>query len=459
MSAIGRHATLAQHYLRWLLSLFLALALLIFAAVLGFVMLPLAERSADDLAGLMVLSAQTWAELPPDTRPAFEAELLRQHQLALLPGMSMPPDNRLVHGFYVHYLEQSLQQRSGLPAYLARAVGPDRGDWLWTTVMAGGQAIGVGFSEERVNTRPLWGLAVVLLAGTGLASVAALWLARRIAQPVARLEKAAAELATGASPALLPQTGPRELAELAGHFNQMALQVRDLLDARTTLLAGLSHDLRTPLARMRLALELLTLKPSPALIGRLEHDIEEMNALIGQLLDLAKGLEREERRTFELAPWLAERAAQHADAARAAGAVISVRGPSGLQVHAAAGLMGRVVDNLLGNALRYAPGPIELLAQAVDATPASRVRLSVLDRGPGIPSDQMDTVWRPFQRVEGSRSPQTGGYGLGLAIVKQLATSQAWTVGLAARSGGGLDAWVELPAKALSVQPEAGIAS
>jgi two-component system osmolarity sensor histidine kinase EnvZ len=63
----------------------------------------------------------------------------------------------------------------------------------------------------------------------------------------------------------------------------------------------------------------------------------------------------------------------------------------------------------------------------------------------------MDTVWRPFQRVEGSRSPQTGGYGLGLAIVRQLATSQAWTVGLTARSGGGLDAWVELPAHAQPV--------
>jgi len=306
-----------------------------------------------------------------------------------------------------------------------------------------------------VNTRPLWGLAVVLLGGTALASLAALWLSRRIAQPVAQLEQAAAELATGASPALLPQTGPRELADLAGHFNQMAQQVRELLDARTTLLAGVSHDLRTPLARMRLALELLTLRPDPALIARLEHDVDEMNRLIGQLLDLAKGLEHEDRVTFELEPWLLERASLHADAVRAAGAAITVNCPAGLQVHAAAGSLGRVVDNLLGNALRYAPGPIELLAQAVDATPAGRIRLSVLDRGLGIPADQMDTVWRPFQRVEGSRSRQTGGYGLGMAIVKQLASSQAWTVGLTARRGGGLDAWVELPANAPPAQPEA----
>ncbi len=445
MSAAGRRASLAQHYLRWLVSLFLALALLIFAATMGFVMLPLAERSADDLAGLMLLSAQTWAELPPDTRAAFELELLRKHQLALLPDMAVPPDSSLVHGFYVHFLEQSLQQRSGVPTYLAKATGPEPGDWLWTRVVAGGQGIGVGFSVDRVNTRPLWGLAVVLLGGMGLASLAAMWLARHIAQPVARLEQAAAELATGASPAMLSQTGPRELADLAGHFNQMVLQVRELLDARTTLLAGISHDLRTPLARMRLALELLTLRPDPALIARLETDVDEMNGLIGQLLGLAKGMEHEDRRTFELEPWLLERAGLHAEAARAAGAAIAVNCPAALQVHAAAGLLGRVLDNLVVNALRYAPGPVELSAQTAGAASAGSIRLSVLDRGPGIPADQLDAVWRPFQRVEDSRSPQTGGYGLGLAIVRQLARSQGWTVGLVARSGGGLIAWIELP--------------
>ncbi|MBK6854818.1 MAG: HAMP domain-containing histidine kinase [Burkholderiales bacterium] len=456
MFRAGRPATLARHYLRWLSALFVGWTVSIFAAVLGFVMLPLAERSADDLAGLMVLSAQTWVELPPDTRPAFEAELLRKHQLVLSPGRPMPRDVDLVHGFYVYFLEQSLQQRAGLPAYLAWAPGPEPGRWLWTTVKAGGQDMGVGFSDERLNTRPLWGLAVVLLVGTAQAGLAAWWLARRISQPVARLEQAAADLASGARPALLPITGPRELAELSGHFNQMVLQVRELLDARTTLLAGISHDLRTPLARMRLALELLTVDPRPDLITRLERDVDEMNSLIGQLLDLARGLEHEPARTLELEPWLLERAARHAEVARTAGAVITVTCPADLQVSGAAGLLGRVVDNLLGNALRYAPGPIELVAQMEPTAAARHVRLSVFDRGPGIAADQMDTVWRPFQRVEGSRSPRTGGYGLGLAIVKQLATSQGWAVGMAARDGGGLVSWVELPALELADEPLSG---
>ena len=191
----------------------------------------------------------------------------------------------------------------------------------------GGRPIGVGFAYARMQTHPFQALAVALLAGTLGVSLAAWWLARRIAGPVAALESAAAQLATGASPALLPETGPRELAHLAGHFNRMVLQLRELLDARTTLLAGVSHDLRTPLARMRLALEMLTLKPDPALLARLESDIGEMNGLIGQLLDLARGVGGEPAQRIELEPWLQERARLHADAAARAGASVTVSSP------------------------------------------------------------------------------------------------------------------------------------
>ena len=129
-AATCRPASLAQVYLRWLVSLCLALTLVSLAAVLGFVMLPMAERSADDLAGLMVLSAQTWAELPPDTRPAFEAELLREHQIALRTDMPALPEAALVHGFYVGFVERALQRRSGAPAGLTLAAGPEGQDWL-----------------------------------------------------------------------------------------------------------------------------------------------------------------------------------------------------------------------------------------------------------------------------------------------------------------------------------------
>lgn len=446
MARARRPVSLAQQYLRWFTALFLALELVTVLSALVFVLLPLAERAADDLAGLMVLSAQTWAELPPETRPVFEDELAGKHGLILRPGMPAPADTGLRHGFFLRFLEQALERRHGAPVFFSETTAADDEAWLWTSVAAGGQPIGVGFQLSRMNTQPFRALAVVLLAGALGVGLAAWWLARRIAGPVAALEQAAAQLAAGDNPALLAQTGPRELARLAGHFNHMALQVRELIDARTTLFAGISHDLRTPLARMRLALEMLTVRPDPALLSRLEHDIEEMNALIGQLLDLARGGGGAMAEDLDLAGWLAARARLHQPAADAAGARLAVHCAPGLRVHAAPAALGRIVDNLLGNALRYAPGPIELVAEPLAGTASGRVRLSVRDRGPGIPADQMTSVWRPFHRVEGSRSPQTGGYGLGLAIVRQLAQAHGWAVELVAREGGGLQAQLDLPA-------------
>ena len=437
--------TLAQHHLRWMAALSAAVASVILVAMLALVLLPLSQRSADDLASLMLLSAQTWVELPPPTRPDFEAELIKTHRLAIRPDWPDRAGQPAVHGIYVGFVEQALQQRTGRRAHLVALPGPAGEAWLWTQVPTGAQPMGVGFSRERMNTHPLWALALVVVLGAGLAAGAATWLARRIAQPVARLEQAAAALAAGTRPDPLPLTGPRELADLAGHFNQMASQLRELLDARTTLLAGVSHDLRTPLARMRVALELMRLKPSPSLLDRLDQDAEAMNTLIAQLLELARGLGTLPRTTIDLPAWLAERAEAHADALRDAQSSLSLRVPAGVQCQAAAGTLARVLDNLLGNALRYAPGAIELHAEQLDPPSGRVVRISVLDRGPGIPAEQMASVWRPFERVEASRSPQTGGYGLGLAIVRQLALGQGWRVGLDPRPGGGLQAWVELP--------------
>lgn len=447
---------LARHYRRWLIGLAAALGSVTVLAALLFVLWPMARRSADDLAGLMVLSAQTWSELPPDTRPAFEQELRLRHRLALRSDGHVPAQDALRHGFYIAFLEDSLQQRTGAAARLYQAAAPSAGEpaWIWTAVPAGGRLIGVGFDPRRLDTHPLFALAAIAVVGGALAVALAAALASRIARPVAQLERAAAAVATGQGPERLPESGPAELARLAGHFNHMAQQVRELLEARTTLLAGASHDLRTPLARMRLALEMLRTRPQDhRLIDRLEQDIATMDGLIGQMLDLARGLAAETPSEIDLAPWLQARAQAHEAAARAAGARLSVQVAAGLRGVVAAGALERVVDNLLGNALRYAPGPIELSAQVLppdDPTAPVRLRLCVSDRGPGIAAADLASVWRPFHRLEPSRSPQTGGWGLGLAVVRQLAQIHGWQTWLQPREGGGLQACVELPATVAS---------
>jgi two-component system osmolarity sensor histidine kinase EnvZ len=189
---------------------------------------------------------------------------------------------------------------------------------------------------------------------------------------------------------------------------------------------------------MRLALELLTHRRDPALIQRLEQDVEEMNRLVGDMLDLARGLGREAPASMAIRPLLEELAAR----ARETGVQATVSSTDCV-ASAPPHALRRVLGNLLANAQRYGGGqPVELHAQLEQ----SGVRIGVLDRGPGIPPEQLDAVFRPFHRVEPSRNPGTGGAGLGLAIVRQLAQANGWTVTLENRPSGGLAAWVVVQA-------------
>ena len=427
-------SSLAQQNTRLLALAFVLLELVVMGLFTVWVLLPLARRSADDLAGLMVLSAQTWAELPPQTRPAFELELLNNHALALradAPGAA----RNAWQAPYFHLLEDALARRTGRTRPLT-SEQLETGTWYWASVPAGSGQLRVGVAASRIDSQPVTAFFVAILAGLAGAAGVSVWLARRLTRPLAQLEAASALIGQGGMPLLLPETGPLEMVNLSRRFNAMAQQVRDLLGTRTTLLAGVSHDLRTPLARMRLALEMLKDNPDPGLIERMERDIEQMNRLIGQVLELARGLAHEAPVTTDLPAFLQQLAADFSTPAQA----ITVRCPPA-QLDVAPGALHRALGNLLQNALRYAPGqPVELVGRIE----SHQVSLGVLDRGPGIAAEHLEAVFEPFHRLEASRSPATGGAGLGLAIVRELARANGWRVRLQARPGGGLQAWVDI---------------
>jgi two-component system osmolarity sensor histidine kinase EnvZ len=424
--------SLARQYALLLAAFFVAFELLMAAAVVSLLMVPMARRAAGDLAGLMVLSAQTWSELPPETRPAFERELAGTHLLALRADLPAREQNPL-HGPYLYFLEEALAEKTGGRRHL---VAEDIGGrtWYWVSLPSGEGRISVGLPHDRIGTQPMNAMLVSLAGALVMALVAAAWLARRAVGPLARLEQAAARVGRGEVPELLPETGPHELAALARRFNAMARQVRDLLAARTTLLAGVSHDLRTPLARIRVALALLEKHPTPKLFARIEADIEEMDHLIGNVLDLARGLASEAPVEVGLRDLLLGLAGGDGR--------VTVSSPA-LSLQAPPLALRRAIGNLLDNARRYGgTGPIDLVAEAWP----NELRIGVLDRGPGIPADQMAAVFEPFHRVDPARSPAIGGAGLGLAIVRQLAAANRWRVELKSRAGGGLEAWLALPA-------------
>lgn len=401
-------------------------------AVWKTVVAPLAERSADDLAARMVLAAQTWVELPPETRRDYEIELFLQHNLEL-GKVDRPLAAVLPTGYFGDRVAQALSRRTGQAIRLKQ--GPDPA-WAWAEVRLAGNLLRVGYLRDGYELDAPWEAGAVFVAGALLTLAAALVLARRTARRLRMLARSAAEVGQGRLPERLPETGAVELRDLTAAFNRMADEVQALLENRTVLLSGISHDLRTPITRMQLALAMLE-DAEPALVGRMEGDLREMSRLISQMLDFARSLKGENETELDLAQALAEMAAScsHPERVRLAPA------PSCRRRLSQAAL-NRVVGNLLENALRYGEGkPIDL---ELAAGPAE-TRIRVLDRGPGIPAAERDKVFQPFYRLENSRSRDTGGSGLGLAIVRQLADAQGWRVELAERTGGGLAAEVVLP--------------
>lgn len=414
--------------------------LIVLAVVVYYVMLPMARRSADDLAALMVLSAQTWVELPPETRRDFERELAKGHNLWLFHATTPLPRHDRLFLPYVMLLEDALGARTGQTIQIK--VTEWEQPWFWVEFNMGGQFIRIGFPRDRIGVSPPLALLLVLVATVALTLIAAVIMVRRVARPLDRLAEAAVRIGQGETPEILPEAGAEELVSLTRTFNHMAQQVQELLANRTTLLAGISHDLRTPIARMRLAVEMLSRDADPKLAARMERDLEEMNRLIGQFLELSRGLNKEMPRETDISQLLDELAS----AARNGGATVE-RLPEKPCVRSVGSVaLRRILSNLVENATRYGEGkPITL---GCECTTGEAALIRVLDRGPGIPPDQMGSVFRPFFRLESSRSSTTGGSGLGLAIARQLAEANGWQIALLPREGGGMEARLSIPAQA-----------
>ena len=188
---------------------------------------------------------------------------------------------------------------------------------------------------------------------------------------------------------------------------------------------------------MRLAVELLPEDADPKLVARLSRNLEEMDALLADALQFAKGLAGAERRRVVLRDELEDLIEQLGhDRVR-----LEWRAPDDFEQTLDVAALRRVLANLVENAVRYAEPPITVTCKPR----GDRVRIKVMDRGPGIPEDMQGRIFQPFYRLESSRSVDTGGSGLGLAIVQQLCDAQGWKVAVHGREGGGAVFELELP--------------
>ena len=292
-----------------------------------------------------------------------------------------------------------------------------------------------------------------LVAGSVVSLLFAALLARYFARPIRNLNKAFKAVADGA---LETRVGPRmdrrdELADLGGQFDHMAERLQNLIRSQQRLLHDVSHELRSPLARLQAAVDLMRQQPErgPALLGRIERESERMDALIGELLTLAR-LDAGSQGSFDEPVAIDELLDRVVDdvgfeAEASGGKVVRLPGPV-VHVLGNDALLHRCIENIVRNAVQH--GPEQGVDVAVSTTMADQgctLVICVADNGPGVPEDALQSIFDPFFRCPQGRS--TSGYGLGLAIAQRIAAAHGGTVMASNRAGGGLMVCVQLPVR------------
>ena len=278
----------------------------------------------------------------------------------------------------------------------------------------------------------IWGLGALVAAMLG-----AYLIASRMGKPLRQVARAAKLVGSGQTPPPLDESGPQEIAVVAHAFNQMTGDLARTDADRALILAGVSHDLRTPLARLRLGVEMSGAPEDE--VTAMVSDIEEMDRIIGQFLDFGRGVPQEPPQVVDVSLLVREIAEPY----RLRGVDIRLDAPDAQMGSVRALSLRRAIANLIDNALRYAgeDKPLDIRV----GPHGGELCVEVADRGPGIPASEVDRMRHPFTRLEKARS-NTKGAGLGLAIVERVMRSHGGRLDLLPREGGGLRAILCLPA-------------
>jgi signal transduction histidine kinase len=257
--------------------------------------------------------------------------------------------------------------------------------------------------------------------------------ARSITRPLSDLARAADSVGRDSRPTQLKERGARELRDAARAFNTMQDRLHRYLDSRSRVLAAMSHDLKTPLTRLRLQIETLDNPPMQARIG---CELDEMEGMVREALALFRGIgDRESQAPIDIDALLAQVGREFAEM----GAEVTLAGHSLQPYVGKPQALKRCLTNLVANAIQFG-SHAELVVQD-----GSELIIRVRDRGPGIPTAELERVFEPFYRLESSRNRDSGGSGLGLAIARDIAQAHGGSLTLANLPAGGLEAALRLP--------------
>jgi two-component system, OmpR family, osmolarity sensor histidine kinase EnvZ len=277
-----------------------------------------------------------------------------------------------------------------------------------------------------------WGALIIMLSLAG-----AYFIALRINMPLKMLVLAADRIRRGEQALILPEDGTDEFREVSRTFNQMSESLNQLDAERTLLLAGISHDLRTPLARLRLSVEMLSDEQAGGLKEGMVQDISDMNGIIHQFLDFVRGVEGEPTQMVDLNGLLKSLFDRYTRAGRKL--VLNLAPTHLVPLRPLA--MQRLLSNLIDNAYAYGSKDGVTITTSIKA---ETIELSVLDTGPGIPPAQIARLLRPFERLDTARGNKSGS-GLGLAIADRIAKLHKGRLEINNRPTGGLEVKLILP--------------
>jgi two-component system osmolarity sensor histidine kinase EnvZ len=421
---------------------FLLIAALIIASVAAYFEIfstyerePRAQQVAQMVVSVVNLTRAALVSARSDLRRELLVDLSEREGIEIYPAepgerLTDPPDDRPV-------LQLAIAEiRRQLGADTRVAFARDGVEAFWVSFRIEDDEYWIMLPRERVERRlALQWLGWAMLTAA-LALAGAFLVVFRVRRPLAALTRAAADIGRGRIPAPLEESGPAEIQTVSRAVNQMTRDLARLEDDRALILAGVSHDLRTPLARLRLGLEMAG--ADPQLKSGMTADIDDIDRIIGQFLDFARAARGEPLAAVDLAALAREIAGRYREAGHAlADEIVAV--PE-LPLRPLA--VRRLISNLLDNAFRYGEKDVRL--RVVPQSGGAAVE--VLDRGPGIPAGEVERLKQPFTRIEteAARSGK-GGSGLGLAIVDRIARMHGGTFDLVPREGGGLIARAVFP--------------
>ncbi|TXI80361.1 MAG: HAMP domain-containing protein [Cupriavidus sp.] len=435
-TALGRTATRFFGSLFWrtfmLIALLLAISLGIwFQSYRLFERAPRAQQIAMQVVSVVKLTRAALLYSDPARRRFLLLDLVQNEGIKVYPrekddDFAVPTANP----FLTQLVQQEIRGRLGEDTVIATTVNDIPG--VWVSFEIEGDDYWVAISPERFERVPgiqwlWWSIAALLLSIFGAAFITA-----RVNYPLKRLANAARQIGAGGDPPPLNEHGASEVAQANHSFNQMVRDLRQLDDDRVVMLAGISHDLRTPLTRLRLETELSPVDNATreAMIA----DIEQMDAIIGQFLNYARPAQ-EMVEPVDLSALVQDAVgvyAAHDDVrvhVRASGPVMAVANRMEVQ---------RILDNLVENARRYAKDDdtgmavVEITTRAED----KEAVLTVADHGPGVPEAQLSLLTRPFYRLDSARS-EAKSAGLGMSIVNRILQRNGGRLVLANRSNSG----------------------